>query len=68
MDEDSEAEKMSPLLYKNDSHRTNTLALNMEDVEPIDDADTDIDEHLSVPEKSKNYGIIFACDGNSIFL
>lgn len=57
MDEDSEAEKLSPLLNRTDSYRMNNLALNMDDVvEPIDDADTDLDENLAVPEKSKNYG------------
>lgn len=58
MDEDSEAEKLSPLLQKNDIHRNNNLALNMDDVvDPIDDADTDLEEQITVPEKSKNYGM-----------
>lgn len=56
MDEDSEAEKLSPLLNKSNSHRNKNLALNMEDVvEPIDDADTDQDEQLTAPEQSKMY-------------
>lgn len=60
MDEDSEAEKLSPLLNKTNSHRMDNLALNMEDVvEPIDDADTDQDEQLTAPEKSKIYSMTF---------
>lgn len=56
VDEDSEAEKLSPLLNKSNSHRNNNLALNMEDVaEPIDDGDTYQDEQLTAPEKSKMY-------------
>lgn len=58
LDEDSEAEKLSPLLQKSDnSGRTSGLALNMVDViEPIDDTDTDHEEmaRISVPEKSKS--------------
>lgn len=58
MDEDSEAEKLSPLLDKSDTNKTNNLALNMEDVvESIDDADTDQDDHISAPEKLKYYGM-----------
>ncbi|KAJ8927434.1 hypothetical protein NQ314_020104 [Rhamnusium bicolor] len=59
VDEDSEAEKLSPLLQRSDStSRANNLALNMADVvDPIDDADTDQEEQACamVPEKSKNY-------------
>lgn len=58
LDEDSEAEKLSPLLQKTNSDgRTSGLALNMVDVvEPIDDTDTDHEEmsHISVPDKSKS--------------
>lgn len=58
LDEDSEAEKLSPLLQKSDSGgRASGLALNMVDVvEPIDDTDTDHEEmaHISVPDKSKS--------------
>lgn len=50
---------MSPLLDKSDSHRNTNLALNIDDVvEPIDDADTDQDENMPIPEKSRNYGMI----------
>nr|CAI5838142.1 unnamed protein product [Callosobruchus analis] len=47
-DEDSEAEKLSPLLQKNETTgRGTNLALNMVDVvDPIDDADTDQEEHM----------------------
>ncbi|CAG9819224.1 unnamed protein product [Phaedon cochleariae] len=57
LDEDSESEKLSPLLQKNCSINRggNNLALDMEDVvDPIDDADTDPEEQI-LPEKSKNY-------------
>lgn len=57
LDEDSEAEKLSPLLQKtNTVGRTSGLALNMVDVvEPIDDTDTDHEDmtHISIPDKSK---------------
>lgn len=56
VDEDSEAEKLSPLLQKSEQ-RSNNLALNMADVlEPIDDTDTDHEEmvHMAVPDKSKS--------------
>nr|CAH7767734.1 unnamed protein product [Callosobruchus chinensis] len=57
-DEDSEAEKLSPLLQKNETAgRGTNLALNMVDVvDTIDDADTDQEEHIQVKEKSKPYG------------
>lgn len=56
IDDDSEAEKLSPLL-QNENSKIASLALNMEDVvDAIDDTDTDHDErpqsHLT--EKSKN--------------
>lgn len=59
LDEDSEAEKLSPLLQKSDNsgRGTSGLALNMVDVvEAIDDNDTDHEEmaHISVPDKSKS--------------
>lgn len=58
LDEDSEAEKLSPLLQKSDSGvRASGLALNMVDVvEPIDDTDTDHEDmtHISIPDKSKS--------------
>lgn len=58
LDEDSEAEKLSPLLQQSDSGgRTSGLALNMVDVvEPIDDIDTDHEEmaHIPLPDKSKS--------------
>lgn len=57
-DEDSEAEKLSPLLQKNEIRNNGNLALNMEDVvEPIDDTDTEHEEgskQLS-SEKLKTY-------------
>lgn len=63
LDEDSEAEKLSPLLQKTESSaRTSGLALNMVDVvEPIDDADTDHEEmaHIQVPDKSKSGKRVF---------
>ncbi|CAH1115328.1 unnamed protein product [Psylliodes chrysocephalus] len=59
MDEDSENEKLSPLLQKIDrlNSKVNNLALNMEDVvDPIDDQYTDQEEQQDIPEKNKNYG------------
>lgn len=56
MDEDSEAEKLSPLL-QNDTNNVAGLALNMEDVvDAIDDTDTDHDDRVqsNVSEKCKN--------------
>uniref|UniRef100_V5I9N4 Uncharacterized protein n=1 Tax=Anoplophora glabripennis TaxID=217634 RepID=V5I9N4_ANOGL len=58
MDEDSEAEKLSPLLQKTDLNRSNNLALHMADVtDSIDDTDTDHDEptNVHIPEKLKSY-------------
>ena len=53
-DEDSEAEKLSPLLQNSDV-RGGSLALNMVDVvEPIDDTDTDHEEVASRPASDKN--------------
>lgn len=56
-DDDSEAERMSPLLQNSDTGcRNNHLALNMDDVvEPIDDTDTEHEEQINtnVMEKSK---------------
>lgn len=53
-DEDSDAEKLSPLLQNSDL-RNGSLALNMVDVvEPIDDTDTDHEEVTSRPEKAKS--------------
>lgn len=64
LDDDSEAEKLSPLLQKSESSgRASGLALNMVDVvEPIDDTDTDHEEmtHIVVPDKSKSCKIGFA--------
>ncbi|KAJ8934681.1 hypothetical protein NQ318_015150 [Aromia moschata] len=60
-DEDSEAEKLSPLLQKSNmlgKGKTISRPLNMADVvDPIDDADTDQEEPPSTPapERSKNY-------------
>jgi hypothetical protein len=54
-DEDSEAEKLSPLLQNNENVRSGNLALNMADVvEPIDDTDTDHEEISSRPTSDKN--------------
>lgn len=54
-DEDSEAEKLSPLLQNVEVlTRTNGLALNMADVvEPIDDADTDHEESSKSAQHEK---------------
>lgn len=61
-DEDSEAEKLSPLLQNSDNTaRNNHLALNMVDVvDSIDDADTDQEEptHTTPVEKNKKSGKI----------
>ncbi|GJQ85228.1 hypothetical protein Trydic_g13068 [Trypoxylus dichotomus] len=57
-DDDSEAEKLSPLLQNVEIlTRTSGLALNMADVvEPIDDTDTDHEETLkSVQHEKKGY-------------
>lgn len=57
LDEDSEAEKLSPLLQKSNNNTGRGLALNMVDVvEPIDDTDTDHEEMAQIPasEKSKS--------------
>lgn len=64
LDEDSEAEKLSPLLQKSDSsgRAASGLALNMVDVvEPIDDTDTDHEEmvHIPAPDKSKSCNVDF---------
>ncbi|XP_019877959.2 probable E3 ubiquitin-protein ligase MGRN1 [Aethina tumida] len=58
VDEDSEAEKLSPLLQKTKSAvRDNNLALNMADVvDAIDDADTDQEEPICTDSHEKtNY-------------
>nr|XP_023024337.1 probable E3 ubiquitin-protein ligase MGRN1 [Leptinotarsa decemlineata] len=58
-DEDSESEKLSPLLQKNRSINRdgNDLALDMDDVvDAIDDGDTDLEEQHPTAEKSKTYG------------
>ncbi|XP_072378518.1 E3 ubiquitin-protein ligase MGRN1 [Diabrotica undecimpunctata] len=60
VDEDSETEKLSPLLQKIDrsnKNNGNNLALNMEDVvDAIDDADTDQEEARNTTDKTKTYG------------
>ncbi|KAJ8963540.1 hypothetical protein NQ317_019037 [Molorchus minor] len=59
VDEDSETERMSPLLQKIVSpNNVNSLALNMADVvDPIDDGDTDQEDQpsTSARDRSKNY-------------
>lgn len=62
VDEDSEAEKMSPLLQKEKPNvgRSATLALHMDDVlDHIDDHEDDIDNNeskLTVRDKNGKYG------------
>ncbi|KAF5271935.1 hypothetical protein FQA39_LY07952 [Lamprigera yunnana] len=55
-DDDSEAERMSPLLQNaGPTSRNNHLALNMDDVvEPIDDTDTEHEEQVQPNAKDKN--------------
>ncbi|KAG5865808.1 hypothetical protein JTB14_029188 [Gonioctena quinquepunctata] len=58
LDEDSESEKLSPLLQKNNNlnREGNNLALDMDGVvDAIDDGDTDLEEPNLTKEKSKNY-------------
>lgn len=66
VDEDSEAEKLSPLLQKEKPNvgRSSTLALHMDDVlDHIDDHEDDIDNNeskLTVRDKNGKYGNGFA--------
>lgn len=65
LDEDSEAEKLSPLLQNTENtNRMNNLALNMADVlESIDDADTDHEEttQLSIPDNRSKSCKFYHC-------
>lgn len=65
LDEDSEAEKLSPLLQNTENtNRVNNLALNMADVlESIDDADTDHEEttQLSIPDSRSKSCKLYCC-------
>ncbi|XP_056633751.1 E3 ubiquitin-protein ligase MGRN1 isoform X1 [Diorhabda sublineata] len=58
LDEDSETEKLSPLLQKIDRcNKNGNSPLNMKDVvDPIDDNYIDQEEHHNNTEKIKNYG------------